>query len=171
MRTTVIPAQITTIEDKIAGNLSLTQILILMVPVFWTAIVYTLLTPAMKLAWYKFPLILIVLFICLTLSLRIKGKVVLNWLIVLLNFNVRPKYYLFNKNDAYQRIIDLPVVERKQVKLFKEKVVTKEAPKTAPNFAVSDFVAFENFINNPNYSLSFKSKKGGVNVAFEQIKK
>lgn len=171
MRTTVIPAQITTIEDKIAGNLSLTQILILMVPVFWTAIVYTLLTPAMKLAWYKFPLILIVLFICLTLSLRIKGKVVLNWLIVLLNFNVRPKYYLFNKSDTFSRIIDLPVFEKKQIKLFKEKAVTKEAPKTVPNFNVSDFVRLENFINNSDYSLSFKSKKGGVNVAFEQIKK
>ena len=40
MRTTVIPAQITTVEDKIAGSLNLTQILILMIPVFWATIVY-----------------------------------------------------------------------------------------------------------------------------------
>jgi len=29
MRTTIIPAQITTVEDKIAGSLNMTQILIL----------------------------------------------------------------------------------------------------------------------------------------------
>jgi hypothetical protein len=33
MRTRVIPAQITTVEDRIAGNLNLTQILLLMIPV------------------------------------------------------------------------------------------------------------------------------------------
>lgn len=172
MRTTVIPAQITTIEDKIAGNLNLTQILILMVPIFWTTIVYALLSPRMKLMWYKFPLVLIVLFICLTLSLRIKGKVVLNWLIVVLKFNIRPKFYLFNKNDTYQRVIDLPVFPKKQIKLPAIKTAKKEAVKPTPNFNISDFAKLENFIKNPKYSLSFKSaKKGGVDVAFEQIKK
>jgi len=172
MRTTVIPAQITTVEDKIAGNLNLTQILILMVPVFWTTIVYALISPTMRLAWYKFPLVLIVLFACLILSLRIKGKVVLSWLIVLIRFNARAKYYLFNKNDGYQRMIDLPVFEKKQIKIFKEKVVEKEAEKPISNFNIPDFVKLENLIRNSAYSLSFKTaKKGGVNVAFEQIKK
>ncbi len=60
MKTQVIPAQITTIEDKIAGNFSLTQILLLMFPVFWAAAVYTLLSPSLQLAWYKLPVILIV---------------------------------------------------------------------------------------------------------------
>jgi len=82
MRTTVIPAQITTVEDKIAGNLNITQILILMVPVFWTTIVYTLFSPVMRLAWYKIPLVIVVLFLCLILSLRIKGKVLVEWLLV-----------------------------------------------------------------------------------------
>ena len=34
MRTTVVPAQVTTVEDKIAGNLGLSQLLLLTLPVF-----------------------------------------------------------------------------------------------------------------------------------------
>lgn len=172
MRTTVIPAQITTVEDKIAGSLNLTQILLLMAPVIWTTIVYAVFFPAMKLAWYKFPVVLIVLFICLILSMRIKGKVVLNWLLVVLKFNLRPKYYLFNKNDAYQRTIDLPIFEKKQRRIFKKAVVQKEVKTANPTFGVRELIQLENLITRKNISLNFKaSKKGGFNVAFEQIDK
>jgi hypothetical protein len=34
MRTTVIPAQITTVEDRIAANLNLTQIILLLASLF-----------------------------------------------------------------------------------------------------------------------------------------
>jgi len=61
MRTTIIPAQITTIEDKIAGSLNFSQILLLMAPVLWGTLVYTLFSPVMKIAPYKIGL---VLFVC-----------------------------------------------------------------------------------------------------------
>lgn len=171
MRTTVIPAQITTVEDKIAGNLNLTQILILMVPIFWTTIVYTLFAPTLRLALYKLPLILIVLFACLILSLRIKGKVVLNWLIILLTYNLRPKYYLLSKNDSYLRTLDLPVFEKKPLRLLKRRTTRNEAKQSVPKFSLREFIKFESFIGNPKYTVSYKSgRKGGINVAFEQIK-
>ncbi|MCL4386837.1 hypothetical protein M1307_00385 [Patescibacteria group bacterium] len=172
MRTTVIPAQITTVEDKIAGNLNLTQILLLMAPVFWTTIVYTVFIPALKLSWYKLPLVLIVSLICIGLSLRIKGKVVLNWLIVLFRFNARPKYYLFNKNDDSFRSIDLPVFEKKTIKLFKKSKAKRLVKLKPQTFAFNELVKLENLISNPKYTLSFKAgKKGGIHVAFDQIQK
>lgn len=172
MRTTVIPAQITTVEDKIAGNLNLTQILILMVPIFWTTIVYTIFSPAMHLAWYKIPLTLIILFVCLILSLRIKGKVLIEWLLVLVRYYARPKYYLFDKNDSYLRTLDLPVFEKKAVKLPKFRSAKKESRQSRPLVSVADFVKLEQLIASPKYTVSFKSgKKGGVNVAFEQVQK
>ncbi len=172
MRTTVIPAQITTVEDKIAGNLNFTQLFLLMIPVLWSAVVYILFFPAMKLVWYKLPLVLLVLIICLILSLRIKGKVVFNWLFVVVRYNLRPKFYLLNKNDSYLRTIDLPVFEKKQSKIFKKAPAKKEAPRLIPNFGIHDLVRLENFINNPNYTFSLKpGKKGGMNVIFDQIKK
>src|ERR1035437_7132403 len=103
MRTTVIPAQITTVEDKIAGSLNMTQVMLLMVPVIFTTIAYAILPPRMHIEAYKIVLVLIVLLISLILSLRIKGKVVLSWLVILFTYNVRARYYVFNKNDIFLR--------------------------------------------------------------------
>lgn len=108
MRTTIIPAQITTVEDKIAGSLNLTQILMLMFPILWTAFLYILLPPVMALPAYKFTLTLLVTFISIVLAIRIKNKLVLEWLLVLIRFQNRPKYYLANKNSLYERELDLP---------------------------------------------------------------
>lgn len=172
MRTRVIPAQITTVEDKIAGSLNLTQILLLMIPVFWTTIVYAFFIPQMHLAWYKIPLVLLVLFICLTLSLRIKGQVVFNWLLVFLRFNSRAKYYTFNKNDSYLRTLDLPVFPKQSNYLLDKAKSKKKAISVLPNLGLKEISQLERLIQNPSLNLSFKTgKKGGLNVAFEQIQK
>lgn len=170
MRTTVIPAQITTVEDKIAGNLNLTQILILMVPIFWTAIVYVLFPPVMHLDWYKIPVIFSSVFICLLLSLRIKGKIVLSWLSILLAYKLRPKYYVLNKNEEYLRTLDLPVIEKPANNFSEKKAVAKNEKQLNNYVNVGDFVRLENILGNPNYTVSYKSgRKGGINVAFEKI--
>lgn len=169
MRTKAIPAQITTVEDKIAGNLNLTQILLLMVPAFWTTIVFTVFTPTLKFAWYKLPLVVIVLLVSLILSFRIKGKLVLNWLVLLIRFNIRPKYYLFDKNDNYLRAI--PEEKKQKPSVKKHYAKQNEAVKES-SFALGDLIRLENLIANPKYSFSLKSqRKGGLYVAFEQNKK
>ena len=170
MRTTIIPAQITTVEDKITANLNLTQILILMVPVLVTAILFALIPPVMKLVWYKVALILIFAFICSILALRIKGRVIFNWLLILWQFKSRPKYFIFNKNDNYLREVEVEVVENKskvnEVKTIK--IISKKEQKLVE----AESVKFLHFLKDQKNSLSFKlSDKGGLNVAFEQIKK
>lgn len=170
MRTTIIPAQITTVEDTIAGNLNLTQILILMVPIFWTAIVYTLLPVSMNLNWYKIALMLVVLIACLILSLRVKGKLVLHWLALLLTYNLRPKYYLINKNDSYLRNLYLPAL-REKTPVYSPKTAIDKTKQTQPKFDVNKLLALDHFLENGNYSISYKTeKKGGINVAFREIK-
>ena len=170
MRTTIIPAQITTVEDKIAGNLNITQIFILMIPVFWTTILFAFVPPVMKLVWYKLSLILIVFFICLILSLRIKDRVVLNWLSLLLRFKIRPMYFIFNKNDSYLREVEVMNKEKK-VKSSTIKV-NKNFDKKENQLADAESVRFLHFISDQKTSLSFKlSKQGGLHVAVEQIKK
>jgi hypothetical protein len=172
MRSQPIPAQITTVEDKIAGNLNLTQIILLMVPVFFTTIAYAIFPPQMHLAVYKLPLVLLVLIISLVLSMRIKGKVVLNWLVIVLGYNLRPRYYLFNKNDTYLRILDLPVFEKKQRKIFKKAPAKLEKSVSIPIFGLNDLVKLQTFINNPKYSFVLKpGKKGGFNVSVGQVQK
>jgi hypothetical protein len=100
MRTQVIPAQITTVEDRIAGNFSLTQILILLAPVFLATMVFVVLPPTMVLTWFKGGLIIVFGISITTLAVRIKGTLVLHWIVILLTYTIRPKYYVFNKNDA-----------------------------------------------------------------------
>src|SRR5581483_2108405 len=118
MKVRSIPAQITTVEDKIAGNLNLTQMILLVIPIFWIMIVYALIYPQMHFAWYKLPIILIIGLVCCVLALRIRGKVVLNWLVILLRYNSRPTFYLYDKNDSYMRTIDLPVFKSDKRKIY-----------------------------------------------------
>ena len=165
MRTTIIPAQITTVEDKIAGNLNLTQIMLLVIPVFWAAIIYAVFSPVMKISMYKIPLIFIFTLVCMILALRIKGRVVLDWLNTISRFYSRPKYYLFTKQDVFMRSIDMlpsPKPAHKVPSFTKNKKVQKVN-------TLSESVFIQNLIKNPNYSFSFKSGKGGLHVAYKQI--
>lgn len=171
MKIRSIPAQITTVEDKIVGNLNLSQMLLLMVPVFWGMIVYTIFAPMMNFALYKLPLFLIVAVISLSLALRIKDKIVLSWIVILLKFNLRPTYYIYNKNDSHLRNMDV-------IKVVKVKKKTKKAQSKHTSInktnqtSLGDLIRIENILTNPKYSFSIKSqKKGAFYVAIEQEQK
>lgn len=160
MRTTIIPAQITTVEDKIAGSLNMTQIMILMVPVLWTAVVYIIFIPTMKLAQYKFVLIFLSLFVCLTLALRIKDKIVAEWLGVLFRYRLRPKYYLFNKNNTTNRELVIPELP---VEYAPAKKVAKKSTKTNDNeLTLSDVVKLNNLIASGKVALRYQFTKKQV---------
>ena len=168
MKTRAIPAQITTVEDRIAGNLNLTQIILLMIPVFNLMVVYAVLPQSMHMTLYKIPLIALVTISCMVLALRIKGKVVLHWLVILLKYNTRPTYYLYDKNESYLRDIALPVFKTKQRKLFaksKDALITKKDPV----ISIAGLARLDDLITNPRFSFSIRTgKKGGLHVALEQ---
>jgi len=170
MRTQVIPAQITTVEDRIAGNFSLTQILILLAPVFFATIVFVVLPPTMVLTWVKVGLIVAFGLISTTLAIRIKGMLAIHWIVVLLKYNIRPKYYVFNKNDTSYRDLLVPVLEKQDSKeVKKEKSTAKEYK---PAITVPNLIQLEELINNKDFDVRFRtSKKGGLDVAFEKITK
>lgn len=168
MKIQSIPAQITTVEDKIVGNLSLTQIVLLMLPMFWLMIVYTLFTPSMQFVLYKLPLFLLVASMFLVLALRIKDKIVLHWLVILLRFHLRPTYYVFDKNDPYLRTMEGmdSGIKKKRITPTSSKARALQTPVT-----IGDLVRLDGLLTNPHSSFSIKSKKKGtVYVAFEQNK-
>jgi hypothetical protein len=172
MKNRVIPAQITTVEDKIVGNLNLMQMVILMTPVFFTTLIYAMLPPSMSFVAYKLTLSAICFMICLVLSLRIKGRVVINWLSILLRYNLRAKYYIYDKNEAYLRDLYIPTLEiEKAVK--KAPVKTKKTTPTTPiKEHIKNLVALENIVGSQDVEFRYRmDRKGGLNVAFEQIKK
>lgn len=157
MRTTIIPAQITTVEDKIAGSFNMTQILILMAPIFWTAIIYILLMPSMKLTSFKLLLIIISTATSGILALRIKDKIVAEWLGVLFKYRARPKYYLFNKNDLTNRTLDIPdlPVEWVVVKKSVKKIIKSQNM----SLDILDQVKLEHLINSGKVALHYDLSK------------
>ena len=157
MRTTIIPAQITTVEDKVAGSLNMTQVLILMTPILWTAIVYILLMPSMKLTSLKLVLIIISTTISGILALRIKDKIVAQWLGVLLKYRLRPKYWLYNKNDTTNRTIDIHDIP--DIALVSRKSSKKAINKQKTEINIADLVRFEQLIDSGKVAVSYLIKK------------
>lgn len=98
MKATVVPAQVTTVEDRVAGNLGFSQLILFAIPVFGGSLLYAALPPSMGASLYKLVIICIIAVVSTIFAIRIKGKILLLWMIILLRYNLRPKFYLFNKN-------------------------------------------------------------------------
>jgi len=168
MKMTVVPAQVTTVEDRIIGNLGFSQILLLIVPVFAAAGIFLLLPPFMGGALYKYVIMGVVALLFGLLSIRIKGKILALWLVTVLRYNLRPKYYLFNKNvttgrDEYHGKAVAPeakeATEKKPVK--KTSVNQLDIPTTARILAT---------IENPATNFRLETgKKGNLHVRFTEI--
>ena len=169
MRTTVIPAQITTVEDKIAGNLNLTQIILLLVSLFVATFIYAVFPQRLHFSIYKIVLIGIQFFVFVALSLRVRGKVVLNWLFILSNYYFRPRFYVFNKNDIYLRDIIFPQqpLQKKAYKTQTAKALRKDKSQT---ISITDLGQLEKILIAHRDKLGIKfDKNGGIN-AFWQAK-
>ena len=169
MKVTVVPAQVTTVEDRIIGNLGFSQMLLMIIPVFVSAGLFALLPPFMGSALYKYLIMGILALVCCILAIRIKGKILAFWLVTILRYNVRPKYYLFNKNTSalrqdYPPIVE-PKAEQKTDEMKKERVARPRlnTPETAKVLAT---------IENPAAKFRFETtKKGGLNVRLTEIEK
>lgn len=154
MRTTVIPAQITTVEDTIAGNLTLTQILLLLAPVLAATGIYAVLPEKMSFSVYKIVLTTIISLVFVILSIRVKGKIILSWLGVMIVYFSRPKHYLFDKNDSYCR--EEIVVMSKQKQPHKQ--IASSKTKKSNDTEVSNF-DYQSAIRDTDVNLRF-TKKG-----------
>lgn len=168
MRMTVVPAQITTVEDRIIGNLGFSQILLLIVPIFVSAGVFVLLPPFMGGAVYKYVVMGIVTVLFCLLAIRIKGKLLAFWLVIIIRYNLRPKYYLFNKNVMTLRK-NYPVSKKRK---WPEKMATSTRKKRSntPQLDIPTTAKVLATIENPAAKVRFETgKKGGLHVRITKI--
>lgn len=168
MKTTVVPAQVTTVEDKIAGNLNFTQLLLMTTPVFLSGAIFAFVPPFLRLRSYKVIICTLLTLVCLTLAIRIKGKILLLWISIIGRYNIRPRYYLYNKNDSYLRHEPITRHEAVPVKaeptIEKDTVLLKDVPLT-------ELVRLEDAVADPRAKFHFKTtKKGGLRVYIQEIK-
>lgn len=166
MKTTIVPAQITTVEDKVAGNLTFTQLLLIITPVFFNAALFVVLPPFAQLASYKLFIGGCITLFCLAAAIRVKGRLVLLWCTIILRYNRRPRYYLFNKND---------VTLRPELKTaVSEDVSTKNDEATAVNIPLpllptSELVFAKAAAADPRTKFHYKVTKGGLRVHIQEI--
>lgn len=169
MRSTVVPAQVTTVEDRIMGSLGFSQLALLVIPVFIAAALFVTLPPVMHSSPYKYAIMITIALLMGILAIRIKGKIILLWLITILRYNMRPKYYLFNKNTEVFRD-NLP--PRLQMQEDKAEPVTKRDSAKLPRLALHDATRVLETIQRQNSNLRFEmTKKGGLRVRFTEVEK
>ncbi len=168
MRTTIISAQITTVEDKIAGNLNLTQIILLCIPIFASPLLYMYLLPSMKFSWYKVVLLTCIALPSVVLSIRIKGKIMLEWFAVLVRYTIRPRFYVFDKNDTTCRELDLPNPCLTDAK-SNSCVLVKRKQKLVKKAYKAESYSLDELLQQPGMSLQLiPLQKGGIHVALRQ---
>lgn len=169
MKTTAIPAQITTVEDRIAGNLTLPQLLLLVAPIFLGSAVYIIIPPLFHNAPYKIILIFCLFVVCSLLAIRIKGKLLLHWVIVISKYNIRPRYYVANKNSLYGRD---GLSHAFASEIQQEATTTRSrSSRSHSKLSIADIVRIQRILQDPQSNLVFKTtKKGGLRVSITEIK-
>lgn len=167
MRVAVVPAQVTTVEDRIAGNIGLTQLLLLSTPVFGGSTLFLVLPPFFHNATYKLILIIMLFLLCGLLAIRIKGKLLLFWLLILLRYNLRPRYYVYDRRSLHGREMhqdSLAIEPEHQVAQ-----VMVAQPRTL-SLSPTELIALQNLIEDPTANLTFETtKKGGLYVRLTEV--
>ena len=167
MKTAIVPAQVTTIEDRIAGNFTISQLLILMAGMGLATLIYLLVVPRYQFNPLKLVSITAVVVLIAPLAIRIQGKIIADWLIILTRFWQRPHRYIFTKNDPATR--SAPIAEAKQ-KTAEQKTVTS-VKKVTDQLSMPDRTRVDELLDNPTLAVRFVvAEKGGIDVSLTPVK-
>ncbi len=166
MRVTAVPAQVTTVEDHIVGNIGLAQMILLCIPLFIGGLLFAVLPPVMHITAYKLSLIVLVTSVCGIMAIRIKGKIVLFWISILLCYYLRPRYYVFDKHSMHGRkqYRSTPIVVEEKTTKIPERV------RKATSLSIKDVAKVKELIDNPAANLAFETRKGGLYVRITEVK-
>lgn len=168
MKTTIVPAQVTTVEDKIAGSLSFTQLLLMTFPVFLNAALFAFLPPFFNISGLKLVIGGLILLTCLILAIRVRDKLILTWIVVVGRYNLRPRHHLYDKNDPYIRTpISIPDDDFDEEEIIP--VVTDK--EQAPMMPTLERVRLQSAISDPRAQFHIRREKGGLRVYIREIKK
>lgn len=166
MKHTIVPAQITTVEDRIAGSLTLQQLTLLSAPIFVDFTIFALLPDALKPTLYKFVLMLMATALFCIAAIRVRGKLLVYWIMTITKYNLRPKYYVFNKNDHYLR-------KPKEIYIVQEKEhvpIIRPFKKSVRKMSDKDVFEINQLLGQASFNLRFISKKKeGLHVHVTEI--
>lgn len=166
MKTAIVPAQVTTVEDRIAGNFTFAQLLIVMFAGGLATMVYLLVAPKYHFNPLKLIAILTIVSSIAPLAIRFRGKIVAEWLVILARFWQRPQRYIFTKNDREEEL----TVTAEVIPTETKPAVSVEA--STDSVTVEDHTKLRELLNNPDFAVRFVvAEKGGLNVSVAPLKR
>lgn len=101
MRSTIVPAQITSVEDKITSFLNLKQIVILIINLVLIMIQFLVIPPFVKFSLLKVLLAFILSALLIPMTFKYKEIILLDHLVLIISYNLRPKTYVLIKDDEF----------------------------------------------------------------------
>ena len=166
MKSTFVPAQVTTVEDRITGNLSVIQLFLLTAPIFVGCIVFLLLPPFFTYAMYKVVLVAAIAALSGSLAVRFKGKLLLFWALTYLSYKLRPRFYVLDKNDMHMRTFKT----QPEATAPEAEVPTDDLRRRQPSrLKTSEIAKIESILANPAAGVHFDfNKKGELRVRFTE---
>ena len=168
MRISIVPAQITTIEDKIAGNISVQQAALLGIPILLGFIIAVVFPPSGQFVAYKIAIVFGLFIICGSLAIRIKDRIIAQWLKLFAVYYARPLYYIYDKNSTYLRLDKAEEIVPDEVS---EAQPVKQPPVITTNISSKEFVRLEQFATDIRAGMKFEvGKKGELNVRITEVK-
>ncbi len=99
MRSTVIPAQITSVEDKITSFLNLKQIVILVLDLILIIVIFLIIPPLVKFSLLKMILSVTLSLLIVPLIIKYRDVILLDYLVLMLSFKLRPKIYVLRRDS------------------------------------------------------------------------
>lgn len=168
MRISIVPAQITTVEDKIAGNVSVQQAALLGIPILLGFIIAVVFPPSGQFVAYKIAIVFGLFIVCGSLAVRIKDRIIAQWLKLFAVYCARPLYYVYDKNSTYLRFNG---VEEIVVDEVNEAQSVKKPPIITTSISPKEFVRLEQFATDVRAGMRFEvGKKGELNVRITEVK-
>lgn len=167
MKRSIVPAQITTVEDRVLGNLTPYQAGLISLPLVFGVLFYAVLPPHFHLKVYKIGIIAGLELLGAILSIRVNDQMLMFWLALRLRFNLRPRYFIYDKNDTYLRNMpEFNTVAAEAKTTVEQKVITE-----IKEVAVGEAVRLEEIMEDARVNLRFKTGRNGrLNVVANEIK-
>jgi hypothetical protein len=158
-----------TVEDKIGGNMSVQQAGLLGVPVLIGFAIAVFFPPSGQFVAYKMIIVAVLFIVCGTLAVRVKGRILAQWIMLLTRYCTRPQYYVYDKNTSYLRASDTHKAIEPEAAQVVEKV--KRTAVNRPKIAQREFARLEEFARDSRSSLKFEvGKRGELHVRVTEAK-
>jgi len=169
MTAVAVPAQITTVEDKVFAGLTPLQLTLMAIPLCIGFLAYAALPPNFHMVVYKLAGVIFLELIGLIASLRIKDEVLLRLVVTRLHYNLRPRYYVYDKNDSYLRNIPQAVTLTPLTEVSGS-TKTVKTDTARPKLDMAQVVKMEDIMADPRAKMRFVMGKEGTNVIIREIK-